>query len=146
MIAYPPDYEKALRLYRVRGFWTSYDLGDIEHTCTYSYVPVEVCWEVADDVAEEIQSIYGFFDVTIRYTGAKKPTEPTVEPSLVSRHALELYRVFPQFFGTPSEAEHFLKWWHGTYEDALRYIKEFLENERLYRRVWLRYDPEVVEG
>lgn len=146
-IAYPPDYEKAMRLYWSRGFYTNYDPSDIEHTCTFTYVPLEVCWELSDEIFDEIKVIYGFFDVNIRYTGKMRPVAvESIEEVTVSRHALELFNAFPQLFRAPAEAEHFLKWWHGSYGDAVRYLREFIENERLYRRMWLRLDPEVTEG
>jgi hypothetical protein len=147
MLSYPPNYEIAMQYYWRWSFKYNYQLDDIENACISSFVPLNVCWEIADEVVNEIQGIYGFFDRTIKYTDRRKPARvEAVEEAVASSQALELYTTFSQLFRAPSEAQHFLKWWHGTYEDAVRYLREFMLNERVYRRVRLRDDPEVMEG
>jgi hypothetical protein len=146
MLSGRPDFEGALTWYEEHRFKKTYYASNIEHVCAYSYIPSDVCKELMDDIANEITGIYGMFDVEVRFVDMRVRVEPGKELRAISQNALALYRSFPELFRTPYEAEHFLKWWHGTYEDAVMYLEEFLWNERRYRRVWLRYDPEVMEG
>jgi hypothetical protein len=149
MLAYPSNYEKALNAYKRWDFVTVYHADEIEATCLSSYIPMDVCWELMNEVANEIIGIYDTFGVSAEYSGriASKPSRVAVMVlGMVSNEARALYRSFPELFASPEEAEHFLKWWHGTYEDAVRYLREFINNERVYRRIRLRDDPEVVEG
>jgi hypothetical protein len=145
VLSYPPNYEKALKAYQRQVFTYTYDADDIESVCIFSYVPLGVCWELMDEIVDEIEGIYSFFDVTVKFTGLRKGAKAE-EVTPTTSQGLALYSSFPQLFRTPYEAEHFLKWWHGTYEDALRYLEEFIRNERLYRSIWLGFDPEVREG
>jgi hypothetical protein len=149
MLAYPPNYEKALDAYKKWDFVTVYQADEIESTCLSSYIPMDVCWELIDEVADEIIGIYDTFGVSAKYTDrrASKPSHVAVMVlGVVSSEARALYRSFPNLFASPEEAEHFLKWWHSTYEEAFKYLSAFLWNERVYRRIRLRDDPEVAEG
>jgi hypothetical protein len=147
MLSYPPRYDRALEEYDKWSFTYNYELNDIENVCISSFVPLNVCWEIVDEIVDEIQSIYGFFNVTVRYTDRRMPSvAQAVEEATVSSQALELYTGFPKLFRAPAEAEHFLKWWHASYDEAFKYLEDLLKNERMYRRIRLRDDPEVVEG
>jgi len=145
MLAHPPDYEGVLEAYQLWGFSTTYYTYNIEDTCLSSFIPMDLCWELIDEIVDEITGIYGMFDMPVEYVDRRTPHTPRTVAGAISSHALELYRNFPEMFRTAEEAQHFLKWWHGTFEDAVRYLREFIDNERLYRRIRLRDDPEVAE-
>jgi hypothetical protein len=146
MLSGKPDFEGARTWYEEHNFLKRYYASNIENVCTYSYIPSDVCRELMDDIVDEITGIYSMFDVEVKFIDVGVTVEPRKESQIISQKALALYSAFPELFKTPYESEHFLKWWHGTYEEAVMYLEEFLWNERRYRRVWLRYDPEVVEG
>jgi len=146
MLSGRPDFEGALTFYEEHRFIKTYYASNIETACMHTYIPLDVCRELIDEIANEITGIYNMFDVEVKFTDSRVRAEPVERARTVAREALTLYTSFSELFGTPYEAEHFLKWWHSTYKEAVMYLEEFLRNERMYRRVWLEYDPEVVEG
>jgi hypothetical protein len=147
MLAYPPNYEKALDIYGRLDFVTTYRTDDIEAACLSSFIPMDVCWELIDEIVDEIKGIYSMFNVSVEYVDRRGRRTPYTTPAVVvSSEARMLFRSFPDMFKTPEEAEHFLKWWHAGYDEAFKYLADFLFNERVYRRVRLRDDPEVMEG
>jgi hypothetical protein len=146
MLAHPPNYERALEIYGRWDFVTTYYTDDIEGTCLSSFIPLDQCWEVMNEIVDEITGIYGMFNASVEYVDRRSRHTPRTTAGAASTHALALFKSFPELFRTAEEAEHFLKWWHAGYDEAFKYLADFLFNERVYRRRRLRDDPEVVEG
>jgi hypothetical protein len=145
MLAHPPNYERALVTYGKSDFVTTYYTNNIEEACLSSFIPINLCWEMIYEIVDEITGIYGMFDMPVEYVDRRSPRAPRTAVGLVSTQALALYQSFPELFTTAEEAQHFLKWWHASYDEAFKYLSDFLRNERMYRRIRLRDDPEVVE-
>jgi hypothetical protein len=146
LLAAPPDYAGALSMYAGFKHKESYSRGDIIMVCKMSLIPRRVCEELAGEVAEVIEYIYGLFELPTTVEAKAESTPAVTSTAEVSGEAYSLYLMFPDIFGSPQAADMMLKWFCGSYEDLVLYLEEYRRNKVLYRTVVVSEDPAAVRG